>query len=75
MRNSQIDALPQDMTPMEPITTATELPLAESKAQVWNTKNLGLRTASDAISSFVAATLVAPIVTAVDKSVFRVIYM
>jgi len=46
-----------------------EEPLAEPR--VWNTKNLGLRFASDAASGFSAAFLVAPIITVIDKAIMQ----
>jgi hypothetical protein len=42
-------------------------PVAEKR--VWNTKNLGLRLASDFVSGACAATLVAPVITIIDKFV------
>jgi hypothetical protein len=45
-------------------STLTE-PLAEPR--VWNTKNLGLRLAADFVSGASAATLVAPLITIIDK--------
>jgi hypothetical protein len=69
--HSKIDASATEMTQAKPISAVAELPLADVKTQVWNTKNLGLRMASDAVSGFCAATLVAPIITAVDKSVSK----
>lgn len=42
------------------------LPMEKRK---WNTKNLGLRLASDAVSGFAAASMVAPLITIIDKSV------
>jgi len=52
-------------------------PVAERR--VWNTKNLGLRLASDFVSGACAATLVAPVITIIDKFVpsfhlFRTLY-
>lgn len=37
--------------------------------KVWNTKNLGLRLASDIVSGGAAATMVAPLITIIDKFV------
>jgi len=42
-------------------------PVAEKR--VWNTKNLGLRLASDFVSGACAASLVAPVITVIDKFV------
>ena len=42
------------------------LPMEKRK---WNTKNLGLRLASDAVSGFAAASMVAPLITIIDKCV------
>jgi hypothetical protein len=65
----KIDMPTADSSPLKPVSTIAELPLTEEKGQVWNTKNLGLRLASDAACGVFAATLVAPIITAVDKYV------
>jgi hypothetical protein len=54
--------------PMSPITKVAETPLVAPT--VWNTKNLGLRLASDFVSGACAATLVAPLITVIDKCVF-----
>jgi hypothetical protein len=43
---------------------------AQMEARIWNTKNLGLRVASDCASSFLAAGVVAPAITIIDKFVF-----
>lgn len=58
-----------DIKTAKPATNAAQAPMAEAgvQIQVWNTKNLGLRIASDAFSGFLAATLVAPIIMSVDK--------
>jgi hypothetical protein len=52
---------------MTPIQQAAQAPLQEP--HVWNTKNLGLRMASDFVSGFCAATMVAPVITVIDKYV------
>ncbi|PSS16647.1 hypothetical protein M430DRAFT_102989 [Amorphotheca resinae ATCC 22711] len=44
-------------------------PLAEQK--VWNTKHLGLRLASDFTSGFLAAGMVAPFITIIDKAIMQ----
>lgn len=54
-------------TPMSPISKVAETPLVEPR--IWNTKNLGLRLASDFVSGACAATLVAPLITVIDKFV------
>lgn len=54
-----------DTSKLTPIQHVAQAPLKEPHA--WNTKNLGLRMASDFISGFCAATLVAPIITIIDK--------
>lgn len=38
----------------------------ESKSK-WNTKNLGLRVAADCVSAAAAATLVAPLISIIDR--------
>ncbi len=47
------------------MTQAAESSVKEAK--VWNTKNLGLRLASDLISGVLAASSVAPVITVIDK--------
>jgi hypothetical protein len=56
-----------DMNSKTAVTRAPSLtePLAEPRA--WNTKNLGLRLAADFISGASAATMVAPLITVIDK--------
>ncbi|PMD19150.1 hypothetical protein NA56DRAFT_647576 [Hyaloscypha hepaticicola] len=56
-------------TPMSPISTVAETPLVEPR--IWNTKNLGLRLASDFVSGACAATLVAPLITVIDKAIMQ----
>jgi len=51
-----------------PIAKAAEAPLKEPR--VWNTKNLGLRLATDFFSGVGAASMVAPLITVIDKWVF-----
>ncbi|TVY83097.1 putative membrane protein [Lachnellula suecica] len=41
------------------------------EAKTWNTKNLGLRLASDFVSGFAAATMVAPLITIIDKGIMQ----
>lgn len=67
--------MPDNLKDAKPINKAAEAPLAEMNSQVWNTKNLGLRAASDAFSGFFAATLVAPIILSVDKSVLPNLFL
>jgi len=62
-------ATTEAMTQMKPISQAGGPTL--TKPKVWNTKSLGLRLASDAVSGICAAALVAPVITAVDKSVLQ----
>ncbi|TVY40749.1 putative membrane protein [Lachnellula occidentalis] len=57
--SSQIMTLPQKAS--EPL----------QQAKTWNTKSLGLRLASDFISGFTAATLVAPLITIIDKGIMQ----
>ena len=49
------------------VTRAPALPEKLAEPRVWNTKNLGLRLAADFVSSASAATLVAPLITIIDK--------
>jgi len=65
-----MDARPNSNSKMVTVTRphkASE-PLQDAK-KTWNTKNLGLRLASDFIAGASAATLVAPLITVIDKSV------
>jgi hypothetical protein len=56
-----------------PKLDAARAPLAlagkkvEEQKKQWNTKNLGLRLGSDALSAASAAALVAPIISIIDK--------
>jgi hypothetical protein len=52
---------------MTPMSKVAQPPLTEPT--IWNTKNLGLRLASDFVSGASAATMVAPIITIIDKLV------
>lgn len=56
------NAQSKTMTPVQQIAQA---PLQEP--HVWNTKNLGLRLASDLASGLTAAGLVAPLISVIDK--------
>jgi hypothetical protein len=62
----RMDTQPNSRT-MSPISKVAETPLVEPR--VWNTKNLGLRLASDFLSGACAAALVAPLITVIDKLV------
>ncbi|EHA54893.1 hypothetical protein MCOR27_007447 [Pyricularia oryzae] len=49
-----------------------DMPTSSSKSQrVWNTKNLGWRLAADAISAAAAATMVAPLISIIDRSIME----
>jgi len=56
-----------------PSTTTTttiqraEPPMVPDRSTRWNTKNLGLRLASDAASAASAAIIIAPIITVIDQ--------
>ncbi|KAK0112708.1 hypothetical protein ONS95_014444 [Cadophora gregata] len=52
-----------------PIAKAAESPLKEPR--VWNTKNLGLRLATDFVSGAGAASMVAPLITVIDKAIMQ----
>ncbi|PMD35872.1 hypothetical protein L207DRAFT_434501 [Hyaloscypha variabilis F] len=54
---------------MLPISKIAETPLV--KPRVWNTKNLSLRLASDFVSGACAASLVAPLITVIDKAIMQ----
>ncbi|KAI0482238.1 hypothetical protein GGR56DRAFT_663243 [Xylariaceae sp. FL0804] len=45
--------------------------MSSSSKQPWNTKNLGLRLASDCASAACAASLVAPIISIIDRSIME----
>ncbi|KAH6685950.1 hypothetical protein F5X68DRAFT_17778 [Plectosphaerella plurivora] len=45
--------------------------LPEPAEKTWNTKNLGLRLGADALSAACAGTMVAPIVTMIDRSIME----
>lgn len=51
------------------LVQATTTKQQSKEVKVWNTKNLGLRLASDIVSGGAAATMVAPLITVIDKSV------
>lgn len=59
----------QEVETDAPIQKVAQAPSEEPHA--WNTKNLGLRMVSDFVSGFCAATLVAPIITVIDKGVMQ----
>lgn len=59
--------------PMSITSKVAETPLVEPR--VWNTKNLGLRLASDFVSGACAATLVAPLITVIDKFVVPLLFL
>ncbi|CZS88456.1 uncharacterized protein RAG0_00203 [Rhynchosporium agropyri] len=52
-----------------PIAKAAEAPLHEPR--VWNTKNLGLRLATDLVCGTGAASMVAPLITVIDKGIMQ----
>lgn len=62
---------PSTMDPSKTVTRASKVaePLATEQKK-WDTKNLGLRLASDAVSGFAAASMVAPLITIIDKYTF-----
>ncbi|KAK3311759.1 hypothetical protein B0H66DRAFT_475944 [Apodospora peruviana] len=43
----------------------------QKEARIWNTKNLSMRVAADAISAASAAVLVAPIISIIDRSIME----
>lgn len=49
-----------------PSSTA-EMPLNPKRETEWNTKNLGLRLGADVVSGLTAASLVAPLISIIDK--------
>ncbi|PBP15820.1 sequence orphan [Diplocarpon rosae] len=55
--------------PLSPLRKAAEAPLVESR--IWNTKNLGLRLGADFASGAGAATMVAPLITIIDKAIMQ----
>jgi hypothetical protein len=56
-------------TPSKTVIRTPEAAKSLSQSKVWNTKNIGLRLASDFTAGFLAAGLVAPVITVIDKSV------
>lgn len=55
--------------PSKAMTRASKTPEPLPETKVWNTKNLGLRLVSDFVAGVGAATMVAPLITVIDKSV------
>ncbi|CAK7213480.1 hypothetical protein SEUCBS140593_001869 [Sporothrix eucalyptigena] len=51
--------------------TATEATTAASSSPQYNTRHLGLRLAADAASGFTAASIVAPIIAIIDRSIME----
>jgi hypothetical protein len=49
------------------VTRTPKVAEPTTEARKWNTKNLGLRLAADAVSGLAAAILVAPLITIIDK--------
>lgn len=72
---SGVESSPVSKIKVEASKTIARTPkvseLAEPK--VWNTKNLGLRLATDFTAGFSAAVLVAPLITIIDKYVILVL--
>lgn len=58
-----------DLDASSKMTRSPKAGEAVAETKVWNTKNLGLRLGSDFIAGFSAATMVAPIITIIDKFV------
>ncbi|ORY65159.1 uncharacterized protein BCR38DRAFT_432030 [Pseudomassariella vexata] len=55
-----------------PSTQAVEMPITKRQsASTWNTKNLGLRLATDFVSASVAASMVAPLIAIIDRSIME----
>ena len=50
-----------------PAPKAQEIATPKAQPRVWNTKNLGLRLASDFTAGFLAAGMVAPVIAVIDK--------
>jgi hypothetical protein len=73
--NSQTPGLKSSATQLNPdvppkiMPRTPQVPESLAEAKVWNTKDLGLRLASDWVSGFTAASMVAPIIVMIDKSV------
>jgi hypothetical protein len=74
--NSQTPGLKSSATqlnldvPPKSMPRTPKVPESLAEAKVWNTKNLGLRLASDWVSGFTAASMVAPIIVMIDKYVY-----
>ncbi|KAK6579720.1 hypothetical protein PZA11_007956 [Diplocarpon coronariae] len=56
--------------PLSPLGKAAEAPLGV-EPRVWNTKNLGLRLGTDFAAGAGAATMVAPLITIIDKAIMQ----
>jgi hypothetical protein len=71
---SKIDShtsFPSSTPPKVALGTPKVQEVAKPRGQhrAWNTKNLGLRLASDFTAGFLAAGMVAPVITVIDKFV------
>ncbi|KAH6676543.1 hypothetical protein B0J14DRAFT_356059 [Halenospora varia] len=60
-----------DLDASSKMTRSPKAGEAVAETKVWNTKNLGLRLGSDFIAGFSAATMVAPIITIIDKGIMQ----
>ncbi|KAG9237810.1 hypothetical protein BJ875DRAFT_480995 [Amylocarpus encephaloides] len=67
--NSPATQMDLDVSSRMPRTPKVPDSLTETK--VWNTRNLGLRLATDLISGATAATMVAPIIVTIDKGIMQ----
>ncbi|KAG4221337.1 hypothetical protein PC116_g30187 [Phytophthora cactorum] len=52
-----------------PCKDAVEMPSSGLQQQGWNTKNLGLRLGADFTSAACAASMVAPLISIIDRNV------
>ncbi|KAI0200027.1 hypothetical protein F4808DRAFT_174848 [Astrocystis sublimbata] len=65
MKNSSDTSVLTDAGP------ATGLPADRKPSQKWNTKNLGARLGADAVSAACAASMIAPLISIIDRSIME----
>ncbi|TRX96629.1 hypothetical protein FHL15_002531 [Xylaria flabelliformis] len=65
--------LPLDTKSKSPAPSTTKQPAVQSSklSQRWNTKNLGLRLGADAASAACAASMIAPVISIIDRSIME----
>lgn len=64
--------LPIDANPPVPVpTTQQTVEMSPELSQQWNTKNLGLRLGADMASAASAASMIAPVISIIDRSIME----